>query len=48
MNTEEEKEALKLINIGLKKVVPQTLQVNYKISLPWSRTFEIDIDVEVE
>lgn len=48
MNEKEETEALKQINISLKKLVEQTLQTDFKVSLPWSRTFEIDIDVEVE
>jgi len=47
MKNEEAEKALIIINENLKHLVEKNLKVNFNISLPWTRTFEIDIDLEV-
>jgi len=47
MSNLESVEALKNINRVLKTLVDKNMQIDFNISLPWARTFEIDIDVEV-
>jgi hypothetical protein len=48
LNELQKKEALFLIEDNLKALVNKYLKVDFNITLPWARTFEIDIDVEVE
>jgi len=48
LNDLQAKEALFLIKDNLKSLVKKYLEVDFNITLPWARTFEIDIDVEVE
>jgi hypothetical protein len=48
LNELQAKEALFLIKDNLKSLVKKYLKVDFNITLPWARTFEIDIDVEVE